>query len=239
MHQLIYRFRIVASFLLFVLRRYTRLARIVWFGVSSVVVCGTLLFTMKVLRELSSQPQEEICVLKIDQEQFELLDQDLSGTASKSGAPVSSESGQIVVSISGAVKKTGVFELPTGSRLADGVTKAGGFHADADMVWIGQHINLAEKVQDEQHEYFPFIGELQKDLVDVNDNANEKTNENNAELNDSSFINTATEQELMDIDGIGEARAMCIISNRPYVSFAQLQSNCTVPKATLDLLLQK
>ena len=50
----------------------------------------------------------------------------------------------IVVHITGAVPRPGVYALPQGARIQDGISAAGGFLAEADKT----NINLAELLDD-------------------------------------------------------------------------------------------
>lgn len=65
------------------------------------------------------------------------------------------ESDKIFVDIKGAVRKEGVYELTSGSRVTDVVKLAGGFTDDADK----KSVNLAEKVADEAVIYVARVGE--------------------------------------------------------------------------------
>jgi len=47
-------------------------------------------------------------------------------------------------------------------------------------------------------------------------------------------INTATEQQLRDFPGIGEARAQAIIKGRPYKAKDELVKKKIIPKAVYD-----
>ena len=65
------------------------------------------------------------------------------------------ESEKIVVHISGAVNKEGVFELEENSRISDAINKAEGLKDNADT----KHINLAFKLEDGMKIYIPTIEE--------------------------------------------------------------------------------
>jgi len=59
-------------------------------------------------------------------------------------APASPSTGQLAVYVCGAIRHVGVFRLASGSRVVDAVTQAGGLAGDADS----EAINLAEPLVD-------------------------------------------------------------------------------------------
>ena len=68
---------------------------------------------------------------------------------------------KIVVHVSGAVNKEGVFELDENSRIADAVQQAEGLKENADT----KNINLAFKLEDGMKIYIPTIGENVEETV--------------------------------------------------------------------------
>ena len=71
---------------------------------------------------------------------------------------------EITVYISGEVKKAGIVILKSGDRLATAVEKLGGTTNKADL----NKVNLAMKVEDEQHYIIPKIGEeVSEESVEV------------------------------------------------------------------------
>jgi competence protein ComEA len=56
----------------------------------------------------------------------------------------------LVVEGAGAVARPGVYELPSGSRVADAIKAAGGYSPDVDPRAVEAQLNLAAKVQDGQ-----------------------------------------------------------------------------------------
>src|ERR1051325_9295993 len=59
----------------------------------------------------------------------------------------------LVVHITGAVPRPGVYALPQGARVQDGISAAGGFLAEAEKT----DINLAAPLEDGQKLDIPFI----------------------------------------------------------------------------------
>ena len=123
---------------------------------------------------------------------------------------------EIIVHITGAVKKNGIVKLKDGARIYDAIEMAGGSTDDADL----SKINLAYVLEDGQKVYIPKIGEINQEnaeeeyitfeyennkniIQDYNKGGNEKVN-----------INTANQTELETLPGIGTATAEKIIDYR-------------------------
>lgn len=109
----------------------------------------------------------------------------------------------ICVHIAGFVVNPGVYDVVEGARIYEVVRLAGGFLPEADesylnlasVVFDGQKIMVLSK--EEAKTAKPFVSQIDKET--------EKKLIN---------INTATKEELMQLAGIGESRALCIISYR-------------------------
>ncbi|GIO22064.1 helix-hairpin-helix domain-containing protein [Oceanobacillus sp. J11TS1] len=107
-----------------------------------------------------------------------------------------------VVDIKGEVMQPGVYEMEKGDRIQDIVERAGGFTENADLL----QVNLAQIVQDEMVVLIPAVGQEA-------DNASDSSLE--AQANDHKIkINTATSEELVQLPGIGPAKAEAIIEHR-------------------------
>ncbi len=114
--------------------------------------------------------------------------------------------GKIYVHIVGAVKKPGVYAFEKQPRVVDVVTEAGGFTKDA----VRSEVNQAEIVEDGSQ---VVIGSKRdkKDMEGVEQpEADQENRSGDARLD----LNTATKEELMGLTGIGESKAMSIISYR-------------------------
>src|SRR5215216_745973 len=109
----------------------------------------------------------------------------------------------IVVHITGAVPRPGVYALPQGARVQDGISAAGGFLAEAQKT----DINLAELLEDGEKLDVPYIeGALPvigTPLPEVVTTTTELIN-----------INTASAAELDVLPGIGPTTAQKIIAYR-------------------------
>ena len=118
------------------------------------------------------------------------------------------------VYVCGAVNMPGVYALPAGSRICDAVEAAGGLTPEAD----GERVNLARRILDEERIYIPRRGEetepalfSETEEAAKGENSEAGSGEKNAgRIN----INTAGREELMQLPGIGEAKAEAILSYR-------------------------
>ena len=106
---------------------------------------------------------------------------------------------KIIVHVCGAVRNEGVYELPAGSRIGDAIDAAGGFLPTADR----NYCNLAQPVEDGQQIRVPTKAEAAS--------LQEAESRKSSGLID---INTASEEELMTLPGIGQAKAQAIIAWR-------------------------
>lgn len=152
------------------------------------------------------------------------------------------ESGSIYVDVKGAIATPGVYELPSGSIVADAIELAGGFLANAYQ----DGINLSKKLSDEMVIYVYTKSEVTSNnktttsvntstntcsvtSYDINDCVSQTesiiTVAEGAAKNDSTDtetdteetlvnINTASQSELETLSGIGEVKAKAIIEYR-------------------------
>ena len=103
--------------------------------------------------------------------------------------------------VTGAVRQPGLYTIKEGDRLADLIDLAGGITEDADM----QAVNLAVRVNDQDHWTVPTVGEptvVPSDAVSIEPTSGKID------------INTADAKLLETLPGIGESRAQAIISHR-------------------------
>ena len=138
---------------------------------------------------------------------------------------------RIIVYITGAINKEGIYELPVNSRIADLIEKAEGTKEEAYI----EKLNLAYKLEDGMKVHIPTKQEyeeqqkLQQEANLKEDVTNEyittdsgtssiESNTQNANSENSSNskinINKATQTELDSLPGIGPSTAMKIIEYR-------------------------
>lgn len=137
----------------------------------------------------------------------------------------------LFVDIKGAVNAPGVYELDEGKRVIDAINLAGGFTDKADTI----NINLSKKLTDEmfiviytKQEIYNYKKTNETSNIkcasfecicpDVNNDAcikkDTKIKDSKKELNNKISINSASKEELMTLNGIGEAKADAIINYR-------------------------
>ena len=129
------------------------------------------------------------------------------------GADLSSdgEQGCLFVYVCGEVRHSGVYELPAGSRICDALEAAGGLtEAASPDYW-----NLARTLEDGEMIFFPTREEAdrRREAAEAA-GAAEASSVGGAAPDGRVNINTATEDQLMKLPGIGEVRAAAIIAYR-------------------------
>ncbi len=134
------------------------------------------------------------------------------GRAPAKGSSVRVEaagSGAAVVQVVGAVRRPGVYRLPAGRRVDDAVRAAGGATRRADLAGV----NLAAKVSDGQQIIVPAAGAAGAVGAGAGGPAGAAGGAGAAPgqpLN----LNTATPEQLDQLDGVGPATAQKIVAYR-------------------------
>lgn len=166
----------------------------------------------------------------------------LSGAATSSKLEVvpsgndAGDSGQIAeptlyVHVSGAVARPGLYEIQSGSRVADAIEAAGGFSEDANT----DSCNLARILEDGEHVIISAKGELETGSPD--DEGRHAGSEGGGLLN----INTATAEQLEALPGIGTSTAQKIVADRmangPFKSVNDLTRVSGIGEKKLEALI--
>lgn len=139
----------------------------------------------------------------------------------------------IIVDVKGAVKYPGVYTMQEGDRLVDAIDAAGGYLSNADS----RLLNHAMKLVDELVVYVPVEGEepIEGEVQLI---ATVNSQQSDGKIN----INTADEQELMSIPGIGPSKASAIIQYRTengnFVKPEDLMSVSGIGQKTFEKLEQ-
>lgn len=146
----------------------------------------------------------------------DMLMPESDGMVQNSKAAVEETQKRLYVYVCGSVRKPGVYEFDKGARAADAIEAAGGMTGTAAK----DILNLAAPLQDGARIYVPSEAELENGIFKIEDTAGESL------IN----INTADENQLMTLPGIGEAKARHIIDYREsHGSFETIEALKNVP----------
>lgn len=108
----------------------------------------------------------------------------------------------VYVDIGGEVKNPMLLQLPSGSRIDDAIKAAGGLTDKADL----SNVNRAQLLEDGQKILIPTLGDTAS--------AEEAQKISDAQKDVKVNINTANDDELRTLDGVGPATAEKIINHR-------------------------
>ncbi|HEY5160654.1 MAG TPA: helix-hairpin-helix domain-containing protein [Gaiellaceae bacterium] len=137
---------------------------------------------------------------------------------------VSSARSRLLVDVSGAVRRPGVYKLPTGSRVNDALLKAGGATKRADLTLV----NRATPLTDGQQVLVP-------EKVTAATAATAASGGSTAAA--PIHLNSATLEQLDELPGVGPATAQRIIdyrtANGPFKSVDELDSVSGIGPAKL------
>jgi competence protein ComEA len=129
-------------------------------------------------------------------------------TAGDTTAPTrDSADGLLVVDVEGAVRRPGVYRLPADARAIDAVRRAGGLAHGADRAGV----NLAARIVDGGEVVVPGRGSARSPATD---DAGAASPSGKAAGPLSLDLNTANEQQLEQLDGVGPATAAKIVAYR-------------------------
>jgi competence protein ComEA len=139
-----------------------------------------------------------------------------------------SSSGRVVVDISGAVQHPGIYELTQDERVFTALEKAGGLTANADLGYVQQHLNLAEKVVEAEKIYFP----PRQTQTDTPSNQSSSS----AGINNLISLNFSSAAELDSLPDLGEKLSAKIIAGRPYHQLSELVTRVKISQSIFDKL---
>ena len=148
--------------------------------------------------------------------------------ASSSASASASPSAVLIIDVTGAVRRPGVFEFAPGDRVVDAVQRAGGARETADLTLL----NLAAPLVDGQQILVPKRGAAT--TTTTAGTGSTTTGSTGGMVN----INTADEATLETLNGIGPVLAASIVAYRtehgPFASVDQLDEVSGIGPATLE-----
>ena len=153
-----------------------------------------------------------------------------SAAATPIAASTTTIASSLVVYVTGSVVAPGVYSLTAHARVTDAIAAAGGAVADADL----DVVNLAATVRDGERIYVPRVGEVVPAVIG-----------NDAAVGDAVAagpvnVNSATEDQLDVLPGVGPATAAAIVAHRqqngPFQDVDQLGDVRGIGPAKLDAL---
>lgn len=128
-------------------------------------------------------------------------------SSSLSSSGTGGQPSRVCVDVKGAVKHPGIYYFRRGSRVAEALKAAGGPLANAEM----KAVNLAKELADQQVVYVPMIGEqVSTETSGELPVSTAQDNNGKSPIN----LNTATKEQLCQINGIGDKKADLIIEYR-------------------------
>lgn len=134
----------------------------------------------------------------------------LNGGGLGSADPSATSAAELVVDVEGAVLEPGIHRLTAGARVGDALAAAGGYAPDADLAASAHELNLAAPLIDGQHIYVPRQGEV-------------STGGSGAGSDGLVNLNSADNQALESLPGIGPVTAQKIVAARAERPFASLE----------------
>ncbi len=118
----------------------------------------------------------------------------------------SSSENMIIIHLSGAVARAGVYQIAQDDRLIDLIKAAGGLNDNADL----RNVNLAASLLDGQKIIIPSKNETKEDIEFIEQNEDYYINSQSRLVN----INIANLNQLTKLNGIGQSKAQAIIKYR-------------------------
>jgi competence protein ComEA len=147
------------------------------------------------------------------------------GSSSGDGFTLSGQASDLVVDVTGAVARPGVYRLPAGSRVEDAVKRAGGATAKAELEAVNRAARLADG---------------QQVVVPERSPAGASVALGGSEEEGPISLGTASVEQLDTIDGIGPVTAQDIVDFRDQhgglASVDQLDQVSGIGPATMESL---
>ncbi|HEX5594321.1 MAG TPA: ComEA family DNA-binding protein [Solirubrobacterales bacterium] len=153
---------------------------------------------------------------------------DAHGSSSRGSFSIGGESGDLVVDVTGAVRRPGVYRMPAGSRVDDAVARAGGPTGKAEL----EAVNRAARLADGQQVVVP-------ERVPGGAAGSAAAGAEDGPIS----LGTATIEQLEEIEGIGPVTAGDIVEFRDehggLASVDQLDQVSGIGPATMQALRER
>lgn len=146
------------------------------------------------------------------------------------------EEGQILVEISGAVQKPGVYKFTSGARVEELLIASGGLSSEADREWVSRVLNRAAKLTDGQKIFIPERGTTS---ITPRQSSGQAGTTGGISLSGLVNINAASQAELEALPGIGPVTAGRIIEGRPYSGVEELLTRKIFKKSVYETNKEK
>jgi len=176
---------------------------------------GLIFFAYGVIAYSSSSASEQDVVFEAS-----------SGGENEARSEDNGQEVKMVVDVSGAVAKPGVYTLDAKSRIEDALLAAGGVTEQADQAYIARSVNLASILSDGAKVYIPFADEGGSGVLGISGGTRDK--------NGKVGINSASSSELERLPGIGKVTAEKMIKGRLYLSVDELVLKKIVSQKVFD-----
>jgi competence protein ComEA len=157
-------------------------------------------------------------------------------TLTKTSPPKATETRKLLqIQIGGQVATPGIYQLPKDTRLEDLIALAGGLTPLADTV----RINFAAILSDGDYFYIPTADE---EIPETAANSILNLNNRSLEIGFPINLNTAAQEELEALPGIGPTKAKAIIAyretNGAFTSVDELLNVDGIGPATLETIIE-
>ncbi|MCE7987181.1 MAG: ComEA family DNA-binding protein [Caldilinea sp. CFX5] len=161
-------------------------------------------------------------------------------TAAPTATPLpTATAAPIIVFVSGAVVRTGIYSLSPTARVADAITAAGGVTGEANAAIVNQ----AEPLWDGAQVHVPSLATTANIAPEPPTGVSGVAADSAPAGEQSSGVsaglinlNTATATDLESLPGIGPSKAAAIIANRPYTTVDDLERAPGIGARTLEQL---
>lgn len=220
---------------------FTEKVRPIWLKARSLIFFFSLVFLLVLswqLREILIFQSKQDITLTADSESFPLDNRMIAN--GKGDLSLKGDDSQVAtfikVSITGAIEKPGIYQLKSGSVVADLINLAGGIAKNADNSYLAKNLPLARILQPQEQIYIPNDQEqsMLAQLVDLNKGVVSVTPNPTTAIDPLGKINlnTATLDQLDLLPGVGQSTAQKIISARPFVTIDDIKKVSGIGDAT-------